>query len=752
MREDNKETNEYAKISDIIPKSSKNHLSQIALYSKRNLDNSTIEEKAKSQNCQNIKINGLPPIRQQNLFSSSIYQFKNAQKNSRNNINYSNENFLQQLLSNSLDFEHYQRAVVELSNNQKNSLPITQKEERKEVVNKKMDFFLNEKSYRGSTKNFFKNSSLFSKNYSLCLNTLNQIKTNKRYNFIKLQELMKKKILKKDNIISKNNIMREIILNEYSYKDLYYEEQKIYKDYKYYNDFIKKRLLELKKETPPEEKVHRIFEKEYEHSQYSKPYLTFNSLSISFKCKGKNHFFHIPFEYLPLFYYKNMNYLKFILVSIFKFDNDFDNLFIDFDEIIYILSCSKQFEIKTEEQKKEEKDNNQVIPDMNYESLNMTTKLNNTLRAEKKTSSKKLSNLNKTMNQRSMFRRKTGSKKSQSKNNICNLSMPKIRKIVHEEIPEEEKNLYKCIYDKFVFKWNTPKYNYDITVKVPEAIFQVGKTVLKAYINIELIFYLLENNFKNWDFYISQYLFSYKECRRNMGELTSVRSMVDLHKKDLDSLPVIDNSSNRKAMNVKSKKKNPINNLNIEKIQQISEKSKTYEYIYTDEKNNNYVKIVHNFVVTSRCKSLNLKRKFVFDFNFYHMRILNKILRIQGLNFFLKKLIYMDKQDSVLKFRYDELCSLANEHYKILEKHDPNINGEQTCIRMKERSKDTINMTITFPVLETIKYNNHNYDNCFESDYDEVIFEGMPLEILDELCRNDFSEWPKILLPRHNMD
>jgi hypothetical protein len=377
-----------------MPKSSKNHLSQIALYSKRNLDNSTIEEKAKSQNCQNIKINGLPPIRQQNLFSSSIYQFKNAQKNSRNNINYSNENFLQQLLSNSLDFEHYQRAVVELSNNQKNSLPIAQKEERKEV-NKKMDFFLNEKSYRGSTKNFFKNSSLFSKNYSLCLNTLNQIKTNKRYNFIKLQELMKKKILKKDNIISKNNIMREIILNEYSYKDLYYEEQKIFKDYKYYNDFIKKRLLELKKETPPEEKVHRIFEKEYEHSQYSKPYLTFNSLSISFKCKGKNHFFHIPFEYLPLFYYKNMNYLKFILVSIFKFDNDFDNLFIDFDEIIYILSCSKQFEIKTEEQKKEEKDNNQLIPDMNYESLNMTTKLNNTSRAEKKKNSKKNINLKK---------------------------------------------------------------------------------------------------------------------------------------------------------------------------------------------------------------------------------------------------------------------------------------------------------------------------------------------------------------------
>ena len=162
MKEDNKEINEYTKMSDIISKSSKNHLSQIALYSKRNLDNSTIEEKAKSQNCQNIKINGLPPIRQQNLFSSSIYQFKNVQKNSRNNINYSNENFLQQLLSNSLDFEHYQRAVVELSNNQKNSLPITQKEERKEV-NKKMEFFEENRSVCVS----YGRSSLRNKNTKL---------------------------------------------------------------------------------------------------------------------------------------------------------------------------------------------------------------------------------------------------------------------------------------------------------------------------------------------------------------------------------------------------------------------------------------------------------------------------------------------------------------------------------------------------------------------------------------------------------
>ena len=576
MEENNKENNECLEFSDNISKSNKSNLSQIILSTKRypNLPkNSTNKEKTNSQIYQNNRNNRLPSIKQQNLFSSTINQFNKVEKHSRNNINISNENLLQKLLVNSLDFEHYQRAVIEsnLFFSQKNLLSKIQKEEKIEA-NKNIESFYYEKSSRGITKNLLHNSVLLSKNYSLCLNTLKQIKTNKRYNFIKLQELMKKKYIKKDYTISKNNIMREIILNEYSYKDLYYEQQKIFKDYKYYNDFIKKRLLELKKETPPEEKVHRVFEKEYQHSHYSKPYLTFNSLSISFKCKGKNHFFQIPFEYLPLFYYKNMNYLKFILVSIFKFDKDFENLFIDFDEIIYILSCSKQFEIKEDDKKKEEKENIQEIPDMNYESLNMTTKLNNTLREGNKKSSKKLSNLSKTMNQRSMLRRRTGSKKSHSKKNLHNLSMPKFRKIIHEEIPEEEeKNLYKCIYDKFVFKWNTPKYNYDIIVKAPEAIFQVDKTILKAYINIELIFFLLENNFQNWDFYISQYLFSYKECRRNMGELTSVRSMVNLHPKDLDTLPIINDFSNKKPMNLKSKKKNPVNNLNIEKIQQISE-------------------------------------------------------------------------------------------------------------------------------------------------------------------------------------
>lgn len=223
-----------------------------------------------------------------------------------------------------------------------------------------------------------------------------------------------------------------------------------------------------------------------------------------------------------------------------------------------------------------------------------------------------------------------------------------------------------------------------------------------------------------------------------MGKLISLKNSGELPQKNSEALPVLNNSLNTKD----------IKDINSEKIQHISDKSKKYEFIYTDKNKHNYIKILHNFFISSRCKTL-IKDKFCFDFNFFHMKILNKILRIEGLNYFFKKLIYIDRQTSSLKFRYDELSTLANGKYKIIEKHKPNKTGTQFCLRMKERNTDIINFTISFPTLETIKYNNMNYENCFESDYDNVIFDGIPLKILDELCVKNFEEWPEILMMKN---
>ena len=234
-----------------------------------------------------------------------------------------------------------------------------------------------------------------------------------------------------------------------------------------------------------------------------------------------------------------------------------------------------------------------------------------------------------------------------------------------------------------------------------------------------------------------------------MGKLLSVKSTNNIFSKKANALPLLKNSLSVNNINESKDNininNNIENNLNTEKIHQISEKSKKYEFIYTDENNVNYIKILHNFFISSRCKTF-IKNKFCFDFNFYHMKIINKILRIQGLDYFFKKLIWIDRDNSCLKFKYDELSTLSNRNYKVLEKHDPNEKGSKLCLRLKERDKDIINLCISFPTLETIKYNNKNYENCFESDYEFVIFDGIPLDILDEICRNNFNEWANILM------
>ena len=707
MNEINKKNYEHSSIKSFKRKIiSKSNHSKILLknysYNNRNISKNLKEtEETPRKNSNSIEL----PLIKSSKETPIILNKCNESNFSINDLSNSEQNQLQKLLFNSISFDDYQKSIIDLKllNKNKDILPKINIDEEK-VKERKDDSNLNE----------FNNPNLFSKNnlikfkannkrYSFCLKTLCQLNNNKySSNLVGIENNIK-------NIynISKAKILREIILNEYNERNINFEEQKILSNFKYYNKWIKKKLLELKKEIPVEETFHRTLEKEFKNSKYNKPLLNLNSLSITFTCKGKCHSFHIPFEFVPLFYYKNMNYLKYILISIIKFVNDYEDIYIDYDEIIYLLSCSKQFEIKDDDDlaKKEE-----ILLDKNINSIN---------------------NFN--------HKKLLGS--TQLINNKEEIKSAKLKK-TENEIKFEENNSYKCIYNKFIFKWKTPKYIYDVIVKAPEVIFRVGKLVLQTYIDIELIFFLIGKNFKNWDFYVSQYIFSYKEFLINMGKLISKKSSGQLYPKESIKFPLIilNNQSTKEIYSKKIK----INNINSEKIKQISDKCKKFEFIYTDENNNNYIKILHNFFILARCKSF-INNKFCFDFNFFHMKILNKILRIQGLEYFFKKLIYIDRQTSSLQFRYDELTELANEQYKILEIQGPNKSGSQFCIRMKERNSEIINFTTSFPTLETIKYNNKNYDNCFESDYDNAIFNGISLNILNDLCIKNFEEWPEIL-------
>ena len=432
-----------------------------------------------------------------------------------------------------------------------------------------------------------------------------------------------------------------------------------------------------------------------------------------------------------------MENLKFVLINIIRFDNDYEDIYIDLEELTHILTYSKQFELE-----EDALNNNEKKPKDKF--LEKRKLLKSTKQLLRKDISNLTNNFTHSASKDIFFDKTIKLKQSFKKNKTIRI-FNGVKASPHTSNDLHEEKIYKSHYNKFNFKWLTPKYEYEVEIKAPEAILQIGRTSLRAYIDIEYIFNFIETDFKDWDFYISQIIFSYKECLHYLNDFVSCKYLNKNSLKKSSSQPLL-NNVDINNINMVNNKTNRNIFLNMEKALKISEKSKIYEFFYTDKDNSNYIKILHNFSVSSRCKSFKIKSKFLFDFNFAQMKILNNIRRIQGLNHFIKKLIYIDKISSNLRFGYDELNSMANGDYKLLENQNPNKDAYQTCLRMKEIYQDIINITITFPFVETIRYDNQNYQNCFESDYNTVIFNGFSLDILDKLCHSNFNEWPKILI------
>jgi hypothetical protein len=59
-----------------------------------------------------------------------------------------------------------------------------------------------------------------------------------------------------------------------------------------------------------------------------------------------------------------------------------------------------------------------------------------------------------------------------------------------------------------------------VSIEMPKNNIKVRK-----YIDFELLFYLYENNFKNWDFYLIKYLSSYKSFRTLLEQINSINEI-----------------------------------------------------------------------------------------------------------------------------------------------------------------------------------------------------------------------------------
>jgi len=196
----------------------------------------------------------------------------------------------------------------------------------------------------------------------------------------------------------------------------------------------------------------------------------------------------LPFDLIPLFYYKNIEFFKEILISLIKFNDNFDTISIDEKEIYSII---KNEEINENSNEKE--------------------KINETKETEENNNDNENVNNLKLVNKQDL------------NNLFTNVQTEKKYKIKDYEQFPNEKKISKNNFNIYKFNWNTPKKNFKVSIQLPLIIFNITnkKIIINKFIDKKLLFFLFSNNFLDFDYYCISYLLTFKKFRNILQKLTN---------------------------------------------------------------------------------------------------------------------------------------------------------------------------------------------------------------------------------------
>jgi hypothetical protein len=283
---------------------------------------------------------------------------------------------------------------------------------------------------------------------------------------------------------AKNCIMN--FINDYEkdffsdsiYLNLDYNENEIYNNEFFYEDLIRKKIIYFRNKQTFNKK--KKFEKKFFYGKYQKEInLTFNSLQITFQrmilpSEMQNQeseppiTFDLPFDLLPIFYYKGIHtFIKF-LSRVIRIENNFEKIIFKEDKLCEELSRIKEYEINLDESNELE---GSLILDLISESSN--------------------SNRNITY-------------KEDKKNKFIHLKPQSLNR---------GGNFLK--FSHFIFFWITNTKTYITTVSLPSIHLNIldNKITINNFVDYELLFHLYRKNFENWEYYIIKNLSCYSKFR-----------------------------------------------------------------------------------------------------------------------------------------------------------------------------------------------------------------------------------------------
>ncbi len=295
---------------------------------------------------------------------------------------------------------------------------------------------------------------------------------------------------------------------------------------------------------------------------------------------------NLPFNYLPIFYFNHFQYFRYVLLSLIQFSNDFENITFDEKKMRHFIKNSVIFKEKT---------NISDLTTLIHLNLYSTTLLKN------------------------------------------------------ENKYEKEINLKGNSYN---FLWNTPKYIYKVYIRLPliQAYFLKINHIIEHHANTDIMCFLLERNFLNWDFYITKYFISFKLFRYYFKENLS---------KSKNYYFIIKNGNNDFCSNKDTVKLRitPLKNINFIDL---SNNKKFFLYFETNKFFESKINIIHGF----KLEIYHFDKYFDFAFSFNHMKIISIISKYENLRFFFLKILYVDKSNLSIKLDYKFFYLFNEQEFK----------------------------------------------------------------------------------------
>ena len=323
-----------------------------------------------------------------------------------------------------------------------------------------------------------------------------------------------------DSIFSENK------KDENKNEDKTYEENVIFGYKDIYLEFLKDELTSLTKNEKQIDMKSQI-SYAYDNKIYGKIIMELNSTKIEVINKNNQNVqrtVYIPFSLLCLIYLSSMKQISYIVLNIFKNDcflknEETQNMLEIFEEMIKKLITYKD-NVLSFENKFENKGRNDVLTDyLNYRNLKYRTSVRyNFLSLNLKAAMKQISFEDSTLNANNL-------------NSIFDINY-NYNVINYNKSLESSRNLFDSNINIYNLTWITLNKNYNIKITMPQIVIKLPnyEKQINHFIDKQLLLYLYKNNFKDWNFYISHYLFTLKKFRSCINKILSYCNLYEIRK------------------------------------------------------------------------------------------------------------------------------------------------------------------------------------------------------------------------------